>query len=329
MRALLCAAFDGPDALSVSDIPGPVAGPGEVVVDVAYAALNFMDTLTVRNRYQFTPDLPFSPGAELSGRVAALGSGVDRSWLGARVAAWLGWGGCREKVAVPVTKLARLPEGLSDEAAAGIMVTYGTSLHALQDRARLQPGETLAVLGAAGGAGLSAVEIGAAMGARVIACASTPEKLETARAHGASDLVDYTQEDLKAALKRLGGSKGVDVVYDPVGGDLAEPALRSLGWKGRYLVVGFAGGAIPKIPLNLVLLKGCDILGVFWGSFTEREPAANAANLEKLFSWAKEGRISALSSKIVPLEGVADALRDLEGRRAVGKILVRPGPASP
>jgi NADPH2:quinone reductase len=324
MRALLCSSFDGPDALAVRDVPEPAPGSGEVVVDVAFAALNFMDTLTVRNRYQFTPELPFSPGAELSGRVSALGAGVEPSWLGARVAAWVGWGGCREKVAIPVAKLARVPEGLADEQAAGLMVTYGTSLHALRDRARLQPGETLAVLGAAGGAGLSAVEIGTVMGARVIACASTAEKLETARAHGAAELVDYTREDLKAALKRLGGSKGIDVVYDPVGGDLAEPALRSLGWKGRYLVVGFAGGGIPKIPLNLVLLKGCDILGVFWGSFTDREPAANAANVEQLFAWAKEGRISALSSKVVGLEGVADALRDLEGRRAVGKILVRP-----
>jgi NADPH2:quinone reductase len=324
MRAVMCREFGPPERLTVETLPDPAPGPGEVVVEVSCAALNFFDTLIIENRYQFKPKLPFTPGGECAGRVSAVGPGVDAGWIGRRVAAYLGWGACASHALVAVGKLVAVPDGLSDEAASGLMVTYGTSLHALRDRARLQPGETLAVLGAAGGAGLSAVEIGAAMGARVIACASTQEKLETARAHGASELVDYTQEDLKTALKRLGGSKGIDVVYDPVGGDLAEPALRSLGWKGRYLVVGFAGGGIPKIPLNLVLLKGCDILGVFWGAFTEREPAANAANVETLLAWAKEGRISALSSKMVPLEGVAGALRDLEGRKAVGKILVSP-----
>lgn len=324
MKALLCKAFGPPETLVVEDLPDPVPGPGEVVVDVAVAALNFFDSLIIENRYQFKPTLPFSPGAECAGVVSAIGDGVEPSWLGRRVAAYVGWGACRTKLAVPVAKLVPVPDGLADETAAGLMVTYGTTLHALKDRADLQPGETLAVLGASGGVGLAAVEIGTLMGAHVIACASSAAKLELAREHGAQTLVDYATVDLKDTLKAITGGRGVDVVYDPVGGTLAEAALRAIAWKGRFLVVGFAAGDIPKIPLNLVLLKGCDVLGVFWGAFTEREPAANAANVATLFEWARQGRIRAHASQVVPLGDAAAAIRLIAERKAAGKILVRP-----
>lgn len=323
MRAVLCKTFGPPESLAVEDLPDPQPAEGEVVVDVAVAGMNFFDSLIIQNKYQFKPALPFSPGAELAGRVSAVGAGVDRSWLGRRVAAWIGWGACRTKVAVPEKALVPVPDGLPDEAAAGLMVTYGTTLHALQDRARLQPGETLVVLGASGGVGLAAVEIGALMGARVIACASSPEKLAIAKDHGASDLVDYSAGDFREALKAIVGAKGVDVVYDPVGGALAEPALRSMAWKGRYLVIGFAAGEIPKFPLNLVLLKGCDVLGVFWGAFTDKEPAAHAANAAVLMRWAAEGRIRAHASAVYPLEETGAAIRLIAERKAAGKVLVK------
>jgi NADPH2:quinone reductase len=308
----------------VEDLPDPVAGAGEVVVDVAVIGMNFFDSLIIQNKYQVKPPLPFSPGAELAGRVSSVGEGVDPSWIGQRVAAWVGWGACRSRVAVRADRLVPVPDGLAEESAAGLMVTYGTTLHALKDRARLQPGETLAVLGASGGVGLAAVEIGALMGARVIACASSTEKLAIARDHGADDLVDYAAGDLRDGLKAATGTHGVDVVYDPVGGALAEPALRSMAWKGRYLVIGFAAGEIPKIPLNLVLLKGCDVQGVFWGAFTEREPVANAANIATLMQWAAEGRIRAHASAVYPLEETAAAIRLIAERKATGKVLVRP-----
>ncbi|MCP8939784.1 NADPH:quinone oxidoreductase family protein [Alsobacter sp. SYSU M60028] len=323
MRAVLCKEFGPPESLVVAELPEPTPGPGEVVVAIAVAALNFFDTLIIENRYQFKPDLPFSPGAEFAGRVVALGKGVRPDWLGARVAGFAGWGACREKLSVAVDRLARIPDGLSDEAAAGLSVTYGTTLHALADRARLRPEETLAVLGAAGGVGIAAVEIGKLMGARVIACASSPEKLEVARRHGADDLLDYAAGDLKEGLRRLTGGAGVDVIYDPVGGALAEAALRSIAWKGRFLVVGFAAGEIPKLPLNLVLLKGCDVQGVFWGAFTEKEPEANAANVAKLLAWAGEGRIATAESAVFPLEETGRAIRLIADRKATGKVLVR------
>ena len=237
------------------------------MVDVAVAALNFFDTLIIENKYQFKPPLPFSPGAEFAGRVSALGEGADPSWLGARVAAYVGWGACRTRLAVPVEKLVRMPEGLSDEAAAGLSVTYGTTLHGLADRARLQPGETLAVLGAAGGVGLAAVEIGKLMGARVIACASSPEKLALAREHGADEVLDYSAEDLKDGLKRLTGGRGVDVIYDPVGGALAEAALRSIAWKGRFLVVGFRSRGNPQIAAQPRPAEGLRRAGRVLGRF--------------------------------------------------------------
>jgi NADPH:quinone reductase len=323
MRAVLCRAFGPPESLVVEELPDPVAGPGEVVVDVAVTALNFFDSLIIQNKYQVKPPLPFSPGAEFAGRVATVGEGVDTTWIGRRVAAFVGFGACRTKVVARADALVALPDRLSDEAAAGLMVTYGTTLHALKDRARLQPGESLAVLGASGGVGLAAVEIGALMGARVIACASSPDKLALARQHGAGTGVDYAAGDLREGLRAATAGNGVDVIYDPVGGALAEPALRSMAWKGRYLVVGFAAGEIPKIPLNLVLLKGCDVQGVFWGAFTEREPAAHAANVASLFAWAADGRIKAHASAVYPLEETGAAIRLIAERKAAGKVLVR------
>jgi NADPH2:quinone reductase len=326
MKAVLVKAFGPPESLVIEDIPVPAPGPGEVLVRVGAAALNFFDTLIIQNRYQFKPDLPFSPSAELAGTVEAVGEGVGDWRPGQRVAAYLGWGAAREFVIVPVDRLLAVPDGLSDEQAAGLSVTYGTTLHALADRARLRPGETLAVLGAAGGTGLAAVEIGKAMGARVIACASSDDKLALTEASGADLTLNYAREDLKAGLKRLTGGSGVDVLYDPVGGDLAEPALRSMAWQGRYLVVGFAGGDIPKLPLNLVLLKGCDVLGVFWGAFLERDPKRHRAHMAQLLAWAADGTISAHVDAVYPLDQTAEALGRIARREAKGKIVVKPGP---
>src|SRR5215211_5780685 len=324
MRAVLAKAFGGPETLVLDDLPEPRPGPGEVLVQVRVAALNFFDTLIIQGRYQYKPEFPFSPGGECSGVVVALGDGVSGWAEGDRVIAHLGWGACRERVAACAERLVRIPEGVNDEQAAGLTITYGTSLHALKNRARLKAGETLAVLGAAGGAGLSAVELGRIMGARVIACASSPDKLGLARRHGADLTLDYAAENLKAGLKRLTEGRGVDVIYDPVGGDLAEPALRAIAWEGRYLVVGFAGGGIPKIPLNLLLLKGCDVQGVFWPAFVERDPASHAANMADLLAWVAEGRLSAHVDAVYPLDRTAEALQVIARREAKGKILVRP-----
>ncbi|MFE1601215.1 NADPH:quinone oxidoreductase family protein [Methylobacterium sp. ID0610] len=324
MKALLCKALGGPEDLVIEDLPDPVPGPGEVLVRVAVAALNFFDTLIIAGRYQVKPDLPFSPGAEAAGVVEALGPDVEGFRVGERVIAHLGHGACRERIVVRAGSLSRVPDGVSDEQAAGLTVTYGTSLHALQDRAALKPGETLAVLGASGGVGLAAVELGHAMGARVIACASSADKLAAAKAHGADLVLDYGTENLREGLRRLGGERGIDVVYDPVGGDFSEPALRSLNWKGRFLVIGFAAGPIPKIPLNLVLLKGIDVQGVHWGAFVKNEPEAHAANQARLLALVAEGRLTAKVHGVYPLAQAAEALGVLSRREAVGKVLLRP-----
>jgi NADPH2:quinone reductase len=325
MKAILCRKLGGPEMLELAEVAEPKPGSGEVLVRVAVVGLNFFDTLMLSGKYQFRPELPFSPGAECAGRIEAVGEGVTQWRVGERVAAFPGHGCCRERITLHAERLLRIPDGVTDEQAAGLIVTYGTSLHALKDRARLKAGETLAFLGAAGGVGLAAVEIGHAMGARVIACASSADKLQLAAAHGADLTLDYAARDVKEGLRALTDGRGADVIYDPVGGDLAEPALRAIAWQGRYLVVGFAAGAIPKIPLNLALLKGCDIQGVFWGSFVEREPATHRANMDQIFAWTKEGRLSAHVHHVFPLAETASALGVLARREAKGKVLVKVG----
>lgn len=322
MKALLCHRHGPAEDLKLEELPDPSPGPGEVVVAVTAAALNFFDTLIIRGRYQTRPAFPFSPCAECAGTVAALGEGVTGWRIGERVAAWLGYGAARGKVLVPAEALVRVPDRLDDAQAAGLFVTYGTAMHGLIQRAQLKAGETLAILGASGGAGLAAVEIGALLGGHVIACASSGEKLALAREHGAQEGIDYAAEDLRAGLKRLTEGRGVDVLYDPVGGELAEVALRSMAWGGRYLVVGFAGGEIPKIPLNLLLLKGCDLRGVFWGDFVKREPAAHRRNMERLLDWAAGGHIRAHVHARIPLERWTEAYALIGERRARGKVVL-------
>jgi NADPH2:quinone reductase len=324
MKAVLCSRFGGPDDLEIRDIPPPVAGAGEAVVAVRAAALNFFDTLLIAGKYQLKPPFPFSPASEFAGVVDSVGSGVTALAPGDRVVGSMGSGAARERVAVKVERLVRLPDRLDFDRAAGLTVTYGTTVHALKDRAQLKPGETLAVLGAAGGTGLAAIELGKLMGARVIACASSADKLAFARRHGADETVNYGEEDLKEALRRVTDGRGVDVIYDPVGGPYAEAAIRSIAWGGRFLVIGFAAGEIPKLPLNLVLLKGCDVRGVFWGQFTERHPEKHRANMAELVQCCADGKLSAHVHAVYPLEQIADALKALADRKAMGKILLRP-----
>ncbi|HEV7324717.1 MAG TPA: NADPH:quinone oxidoreductase family protein [Bosea sp. (in: a-proteobacteria)] len=323
MKALLCEALGPAETLVIRDLPEPKPGPGEIAIRVSAAALNFFDTLVIQGRYQVKPPLPFSPSAECAGVVSAVGNGVTDWRVGERVAAWLGHGAARETVVVSTEAAIRIPDKLSDHQAAGLFVTYGTAMHGLIQRGEIKPGETLAILGAAGGAGLAAVEIGALLGARVIACASSPEKLTLAREHGATEGIDYAADDLRAGLRRLVPA-GLDTLYDTVGGALAEPALRSMGWGGRYLVVGFAGGEIPKIPLNLLLLKGCDLRGVFWGDFVRRDPAGHRANMERLLAWAAAERIRAHVHGSYPLEQAAEALALIAERKVQGKVVLVP-----
>jgi NADPH2:quinone reductase len=324
MKAVLCVRHGGPEVLELRDIPDPVAGKGEVVVKIAAAALNFFDTLIIAGKYQYKPELPFSPAAEFSGTVEAVGEGVTGFKPGDRVCGNLPTGAAREKISVPARALIHVPEALELEKAAGLIITYGTTIHALKDRAKLKAGETLAVLGASGGVGLAAIELGKVIGAKVIACASSPEKLDFAKQHGADEVVDYSKEDLKERLKELTGGKGVDVIYDPVGGPYAEPALRSIAWEGRYLVIGFAAGEIPKIPLNLALLKGCDIVGVFWGDFARRNPEANKKHLDEIVQLASEGRLSAHLDARYKFDKAIDAFQAIAQRKVKGKIVLVP-----
>ena len=324
MKALLCEHHGPAEELVIRELPEPSPGPGEVVVAVTAAALNFFDTLIIRGRYQEKPAFPFSPSAECAGTITAIGDDVTGWEIGERVAAWVGHGAAREKVVVPAEALIRVPDRLDDAQAASLFVTYGTAMHGLIQRARLKAGERLAILGASGGAGLAAVEIGALLGAHVIACASSPDKLALAREHGAQEEVDYSAQDVRAALRKLTDGRGVDVLYDTVGGELAEPALRSMAWEGRYLVVGFAGGEIPKIPLNLLLLKGCDLRGVYWGEFVRREPAAHRRNMERLLDWAAGSHIRAHIHASFPLERWTEAYALIGDRKAKGKIVLTP-----
>jgi len=322
MKAVLCKAYGPPESLVVEELPSPVPGPGEVVVSVKAASVNFPDVLIIQNKYQFKPPLPFSPGSEIAGIVKAVGDDVTTVKAGDRVMAVTTYGAFAEEVKTEARRLLPLPPGMDFESAAAFGLTYATSDHALRDRGQLAAGETLLVLGAAGGVGLAAIEIGKALGARVVACASSDDKLAVCRAHGADDTINYATEDLRERIKALTGGRGVDVVYDPVGGGYTEPALRSLAWRGRLLVVGFAAGEIPKIPLNLTLLKGCSIVGVFWGDFARREPQRFAESMQQLGRWFAEGRLKPHVSQTFPLARAADALTLMANRQVKGKVVL-------
>jgi NADPH2:quinone reductase len=324
MRAVQFNEFSGIDALELKEVDEPSPRPGEVVVKVTAVGLNFFDTLVLRNKYQFTPQLPASPGGEIAGIVEALGEDVSDLAIGQRVMAHVGGNGCQERLAVDAARVIPIPDGVSDDVAAGVSVTYGTAMHGFKDRARLQPGETVAVLGAAGGAGLAAVEIAKLMGAHVIAVASSKKKIALAMRHGADEGIDYRSGDLKKTLKARTAPRGLDVLYDCVGGDAAEPSLRALGWKGRYLVIGFASGDIPRLPLNVIMLKGCDVLGVFWTAFVDREPEAHRANMLQILEWCREGRLKPHIHGTYPLAETKEALRVIQEREASGKVIVRP-----
>jgi len=327
MKAIVCEAWGPPSSLQLRDMPSPVPGPKQVAVRTRVAAVNFPDALIVAGKYQAKPPFPFSPGGELSGEIIAIGEEVKRLAIGDKVVGVTAYGAYAQEVLVDATNVIPLPRGISDEdleLAGSFVLTYGTSLHALKDRAQVQAGETLLVLGAGGGVGLAAVEIGKLLGLRVIAAASSAEKLAAARERGADETIDYASDDLRERIKTLTDGRGVDAVYDPVGGDYAEPALRSVAWRGRYLVVGFAAGDIPKIPVNLLLLKGSSLVGVFWGDFVRREPALNVENMTQLFTWLHERKIHPLISKRYPLSQASHALDALLGRQAIGKLVVLP-----
>src|SRR5712672_2462344 len=315
MKAILCSQYCRPDDLVLADVPDPVAEAGQAVIAIKSAALNFFDLLMIQGKYQIKPPFPFSPAAEVAGVIES---------VGARVVASCGHNGAREKIALPANTIVKIPENLDFDRAAGIIIIYGTALHALEDRPSLKPGETMAVLGAAGGTGLAACELGKLMGLKVIACASSDEKIEFAKAHGAELGLNYATDDLKEGLRKLTGGKGADIIFDPVGGTYAEAALRSIAWEGRFLVIGFAAGDIPKMPLNLALLKGCDMRGVFWGAWARLNPEKNRANLEKLVKWTAEGKISSHVDRTFPLAQTAEALKVLAGRQAMGKVILHP-----
>ena len=322
MKAVLCKTYGPPEQLVLEDVPALTPAPGQVVLDVKACGVNFPDTLIIQGKYQFKPEMPFSPGGEVAGVVKSLGEGVEGVRVGGRVISFSGWGGFAQEIASDASKLIPIPDGMDFTTASAFVMTYGTSYHALKDRAKLQAGETLLVLGAAGGVGLAAIEIAKVMGARVIAAASTDEKLAVCKEHGADEGINYTTEDLKERLKALTKGNGVDVVYDPVGGNYSEVALRNTAWEGRYLVIGFAAGDIPRIPLNLTLLKGCSIVGVFWGTFAAREPKRNQQNLQELLTWFQQGKIKPLISATYQLKDAAHALNDMIQRKVTGKVVL-------
>jgi NADPH:quinone reductase-like Zn-dependent oxidoreductase len=329
MRALLSRAPGGPETLELADLPDPPAGRGQVLVAVRACAINYPDVLIIEDRYQVRPQRPFAPGGEIAGVIEQIGEGVEGWAVGDRVIAMIGYGGLAEKVVADVGRLYRLPEGRSFAEGASLLLTYATSIHALLDRGRLQAGQTLLVLGAAGGVGLAAIELGKAYGARVVAAVSSDEKAEAARAAGADATLVYPRAPfdkiqsraLAEQFKNAVGAGGADVIYDPVGGDYAEPALRSIAWEGRYLVVGFPAG-IPHLPLNLTLLKSCDVCGVFWGAFAARDPAANSAHVDALFRLWAEGRIAPRVTRTFALADGGQAIAQMAARGAIGKLVV-------
>ena len=324
MRAVRCHELKGPSSVRVDDVPDPKPGPGEVLIEVKAAGLNFPDVLLSYGKYQFKPELPFTLGGEAAGVVTAVGDGVGSIRPGDRVATWMIHGAFAETVVAPELATVKLPDQVGFETAAATLLTYATTYHALVDRAQLRSGETLLVLGAAGGVGTAAVELGTLLGARVIAAASTDEKIAFCKEHGAAEGIVYTREDLKERAKALTNGAGANVVYDPVGGALSEAALRAIAWEGRFLVVGFAAGDIPKIPLNLVLLKGCQIVGVFWGAFATREPAKNRANAVALFDWVAEGKLRPHVDVVLPFAKADEALARMERREVKGKVVLVP-----
>ena len=330
MRAILCKDYGPPESLVLEDIESPTAGENDVVIKVHNAAVNYPDVLVIQNLYQIKPPLPFSPGGEVSGEVIALGDKVDTLKIGDRVMAVIGTGGFREEIAIPAALCMPIPNSLDFKLAAAMGLTYGTSYHALKDRARILAGETLFIMGASGGVGLAAVELGKSMGARVIAAASSEDKLQVCRDHGADDTLLYKtgglspdeQKAFSEEVKNLTDGKGVDVVYDAIGGDYAEPAVRAMAWGGRYLVVGFVAGYIPKIPLNLTLLKGTSLVGVFWGRFNAEQPKDARQNIIDLLRMLQEGKIKPHISGVYPLEDVAKALTHMAERKVTGKLVI-------
>jgi NADPH2:quinone reductase len=322
MKAVLCKRFGSPESLVVEDIPSPKVNNAHVIVSVKACGVNFPDTLIIQGKYQYQPDLPFSPGAEIAGVVKEVGPGVSGIEVGDRVFAFIRSGGFSEEVSVPADKIFHIPEKMDFKTASAFIMTYGTSYYALKHRAQLESGETLLVLGAAGGVGLAAVELGKIMGARVIASASTDDKLMVCKKFGADELINYSTQDFRSVISKITNGKGVDVVCDPVGGEITEKALRCTGWKGRYMVMGFASGKIPKIALNLPLLKGNSIIGVFWSDFIRREKEAYICVLQDLISWFLEGKLNPLVSKTYPLEQADLALNDIIQRRVTGKIVL-------
>jgi NADPH2:quinone reductase len=321
MKAVLCKQFGPPESLVVEDLPSPRPGPGEVVISVKAASLNFPDVLIIQNKYQFKPPLPFSPGSELAGVVKEAGEGV-RFRPGDKVIAFTTYGAFAEEVKTEASRLVPLPEKMDFVTGAAFLLTYGTSEHALCDRGNLRAGETLLVLGAAGGVGLAAIEIGKALGARVIACASSEDKLAVCREHGADATINYATEDLRERIQAITEKRGVDVVYDAVGGSYTESAFRSIAWRGRLLVVGFAAGEIPKLPLNLALLKGASVVGVFWGDFARREPARFAESVARLGEWYRAGKLRPHVSAVLPLAKAAEALQQMARREVKGKLVL-------
>ncbi len=325
MKAVLCKACGPPESLVIEEVEPLKPGKGQVIISVKACGVNFPDALIIQGKYQSKPPFPFTPGSEVSGIVKELGEGVDAFKIGMRVLAFIGMGGFAEEVIADASQIIPMPRTLDFTTASAFLLTYGTSHHALKDRAQLQPGETLLVLGAAGGVGLAAVELGKVMGARVIAAASSDEKLEVCKQHGADEVINYSTEDLRDRIKHLTSGKGVDVAFDPLGGDYSEPVLRSMAWGGRFLVIGFASGDIPRIPLNLPLLKVYSIVGVFWGSFMERDPKHGRENIHELITWMNEGKLKPHVSATYPLEHVADALHDLMERKVTGKAVLVTG----
>lgn len=323
MRALLCTAWGGPETLTVGELRDPAPGPGEILVGVRACGLNFADTLMIQGKYQERPDFPFSPGLEVAGEVAAVGSGSEELKVGDPVIAFCGHGGLAERVAVPAGNAIRIPHGMDFVTAAGFGVVYGTAHVALEHRGRLAPGEVLLVHGAAGGVGLAAVEVGRRMGATVIATAGSPEKLALASEHGAHHVINYREDDFRERVKALTDGRGADVVFDPVGGEVFDRSVRCTNWEGRILVIGFASGTIPELPVNLTLVKNISVIGVYWGAYRRRDPAVLQRSWRQLLAWLEEGALSPHVSATYPLEETSVGMRSLMDRSATGKVVIR------